>query len=202
MTTLTAHFPYLGFFIILVLGGLGFPFPEGVTLIICGFLIGAKIVEPFIMFFVVYLGVLTGDFLSFYIGRKYGRSILSSRRFKKILSPAKISTFERKFDKFEIPFMLLAGRLISGVFLVAGIIGISRQKFLIVDAISAFVAIIIWLGIGYVGGSSFRVIRTGIVRIEHVAALLLIILTIALVLYVYFRTRGHGDMKSQALKQH
>jgi membrane protein DedA with SNARE-associated domain len=203
LATLITHFPYLGLFVVLILGGLGFPFPEGVTLIICGFLIGAKVVEPLLIFFVVYSGVLTGDFFSYYIGKKYGRrAVVDSKRLKKILSPEKLSSFENRFNKFEIPFMLVAGRLISGVFLVAGIIGISRQRFLIVDSVSAFLAIIIWLAIGYAGGKSFDVIRTGIIRIEHMAALLLIMLVVVLLLYVYFRSRGRGEMETEALKRH
>ncbi|MDA8085270.1 MAG: DedA family protein [Nitrospiraceae bacterium] len=190
METLIAHFPYLGIFIVLVLGGLGFPFPEGVTLIICGFLTGTKVTEPLPIILAAYSGVLTGDFLSFYMGRKYGRSILSSSRFKKILPPAKLAAFESRFNRFEVPFMMLAGRLISGVFLVAGITGVPRQRFLAADAISAFVAVIIWFAIGYAGGSSFTVIRAGIVKIEHVAVLLSLIFAVAILLYVHFRSRG------------
>ncbi|MDA8162858.1 MAG: hypothetical protein M0022_08175 [Desulfobacteraceae bacterium] len=93
--------------------------------------------------------------------------------------------------------MMIAGRLISGVFLVAGIIGIHRQKFLVVDAISAFLGIIIWFGIGYAGGSSFAVIRTCIIKIEHVAALMLIILAVVSLLYVHFRSRRHGEVKTR-----
>ena len=147
------------------------------------------------IFFVAYLGVLAGDCLSFSMGRKYGRAVLSRRIFKNVLSPAKLSSFERRFNKFEIPFMMFAGRLMSGVFLVAGIIGVSPPRFLMADAISALMGIIIWFAIGYAGGSSLAVIRTGIIRIEHVAAFLLIILAVVLLLYVHFRTRRHGEMK-------
>jgi membrane protein DedA with SNARE-associated domain len=36
---ITEHFPYLGIFTLLILGGIGFPFPEDATLILGGFLI-------------------------------------------------------------------------------------------------------------------------------------------------------------------
>lgn len=44
---LVEHFPYLGLLVLLVLGGLGLPFPEDTTLILCGFLISTKVVKLF-----------------------------------------------------------------------------------------------------------------------------------------------------------
>jgi membrane protein DedA with SNARE-associated domain len=38
-TTFINHFPYLGIFLLLILGGMGLPFPEDTTLILSGFLI-------------------------------------------------------------------------------------------------------------------------------------------------------------------
>ena len=37
--TLVEHFPYIGIFILLILGEIGLPFPEDATLILSGFLI-------------------------------------------------------------------------------------------------------------------------------------------------------------------
>jgi membrane protein DedA with SNARE-associated domain len=195
MTSLIIHFPYIGFFVVLVLGGLGFPFPEGITLIICGFLMAANVVEPLPALFAVFSGVLTGDFLSYYIGRKYGRHVITSKRFKKILSPEKLTDLESKFNKIGIPFVLIVGRLISGTFLVAGIMGMSFIKFLVVDVISALIAIIIWFGIGYLGGYSLEVIKSGITRTGHIAALLFTVLTVISLLYIHLRSRKQGRMK-------
>jgi len=46
ISSITGHFPYLGLFILLILGGIGFPFPEGGTLILCGLLISTKVIKP------------------------------------------------------------------------------------------------------------------------------------------------------------
>jgi len=42
-TSLIQHFPYLGLFILLILGTLGLPFPEDGILILGGFLIAHSI---------------------------------------------------------------------------------------------------------------------------------------------------------------
>lgn len=53
---LIEHFPYIGLFILLILGGIGFPFPEGVTLIGGGFLISTSVVQPIPALFISYSG--------------------------------------------------------------------------------------------------------------------------------------------------
>ena len=56
VSSITGHFPYLGLFILLILGGIGFPFPEGVTLILCGLLISTKVIQPVYALVIVYSG--------------------------------------------------------------------------------------------------------------------------------------------------
>jgi membrane protein DedA with SNARE-associated domain len=54
ISSIAGHFPYLGLFVILILGGIGLPFPEGVTLILCGLLISTKVIKPVYALVVVY----------------------------------------------------------------------------------------------------------------------------------------------------
>ncbi|MGE5893104.1 MAG: hypothetical protein ACM34I_03520, partial [bacterium] len=64
MTTLSAiveHSPYAGLFVLLILGGIGFPFPEDATLILCGFLMAQQVIEPVRALVVVYGGLLIAD---------------------------------------------------------------------------------------------------------------------------------------------
>ena len=104
------HLPHLGLFVILVLGGLGFPFPEGVSLIICGFLISSHIAHPYLLIPIALAGVLTGDMLSYLIGRRYGRTILKHRAFKKIVSQKRLDTFEEKLDRKGFLFIFFGKR--------------------------------------------------------------------------------------------
>jgi membrane protein DedA with SNARE-associated domain len=111
------------------------------------------------------------------------------------LSPEKLTDLESKFNKIGIPFILIVGRLVSGTFLVAGIMGMSFIKFLVVDVISALIAIIIWFGIGYLGGYSLEVMKSGITRIGHIAALLFTVLTVVSLLFIHIRSKRQGRMK-------
>lgn len=189
---LIEHFPYMGLFILLILGGIGFPFPEDTTLILCGFLISADVIKPLPALTVVYSGVLAADFALFLFGRKYGRMIVSLRKFRKIISPEKLSLLEERFHKRGV-IVILVGRHLAGlraqIFLVAGVMKMSPLKFLASDAVSSIFTIILMVGAGYMGGNSLEVIRKYLTRIEHVAVLAAILSLSLYLLYRFFKSR-------------
>lgn len=177
------HLPHLGLFVILVLGGLGFPFPEGVSLIICGFLISSQIAHPFLLIPIALAGVLTGDMLSYLIGRRYGRTILKYRAFKKIVSQKRLDSFEEKLDRKGFLFIFFGGRFMSGIFLVAGIMGMPQRKLLLCDTISAITGMVIWGGIGYMSAHSLEIIRQDMTVVEHLAILVGVLFLIGYLFY-------------------
>ncbi|NWF98434.1 MAG: VTT domain-containing protein [Nitrospirae bacterium] len=183
LSSITGHFPYLGLFILLLLGGIGFPFPEGVTLILCGLLISSKVIQPVYALVIVYSGVLIGDYLFYSFGRKYGRMIIKLRGFRKVLPPHRLEMLENKFNKYGILFILIGGRLIGEIFLVAGILKMPRIKFLVIDLLSSLLTVIVWVGVGYVGGHTLQIIKKDILRIEHITVFFIV----SIVIYLFFR---------------
>ena len=178
------HLPYLGVFIILVLGGLGFPFPEGVTLMLCGFLVLSHIADPFIIVPVALIGILTGDMLSFTTGKHFGRAILTHRVFQKIVSQKRLEIFERKFNKRGLLFIFFGGRFISGIFLIAGIMRMPQLKLFLCDALSALTGIVVWGSIGYMSAHSVEILRQDMTRIEH---LVILVVVIFLIFFLFYR---------------
>jgi membrane protein DedA with SNARE-associated domain len=181
--TYIEHIPYLGLFAILILGGLGFPFPEGVTLIIGGILSLSHIISPFIFLPTALSGVIIGDMLSYLIGKKYGHAVIKHRIFNRIVSQKRLSMFEEKFDRKGILFIFIAGRLVSGIFLIAGIMKMPLSKLFFYDIASTFSAIIIWGGIGYISGNSLAIITKDITRIEHFAILIVVVFLTVFLFY-------------------
>jgi membrane protein DedA with SNARE-associated domain len=179
---IVSHFPYLGFFILLILGGIGFPFPEGGSLILCGLLISTKVISPLYALAVAYSGVLIGDFLFYSFGRKYGRMIIMHRGFSKILSQKRLAFLENMFNKWGILFIFIGGRLIGEIFLVAGILKMPRLKFLIIDALSSLLTVVMWIGLGYIGGHTLQIIREDIARIERILIYFFMAMVISLLL--------------------
>jgi len=186
---LVGHFHYFGLFVLLVLAGIGFPFPEGITLMLCGFLISHDIIRPLYALIVVFTGILTGDLLIFFLGRKYGHKVVTLKIFHRILSPQRLSSLENTFDRRKILYILLGRYLGSSVFLVAGILRIPYLRFLGLDIVSSFLAISLFVGAGYLGGKSIRVLKRDFARIEHWGILLAVVLLAAYLCFRYFKAR-------------
>lgn len=186
---ITEHFHYIGIFILLVIGGMGFPIPEGVTLIASGFLISHGIIRPIPALVVVFTGMLTGDMIIFYIGRKYGRMVVTHRKFHRIISPERLAVLEDKFNKWRTPFILFGRHLGFHVFLVAGIMRMPFLKFLALDIVSSVLTIAVMVGLGYIGGNSLQLIKRDIIRIEHIGILLVISLLAIYLIFRHIRTR-------------
>lgn len=192
ISTLTEHFPYLGIFALLILGGIGLPFPEDTTLILSGFLVAQEVIKPFQTFLVVYFGLLTTDFFLYWVGKKYGRRVVEHKRFYKIISPEKLLNLKKKFKKWGI-WVVFFGRHLLGlraqIFIGAGVMRMSAIKFLMADAATALFTIALMGGIGYLGGNSIQVLKKDITRIEHIAIMVLMILLVCGMFFWYFKNR-------------
>ena len=192
LNELVGNFPYMGLFILLILGAIGFPFPEGITLIICGFLIFNNVIEPLPAIMAAYSGILIGDLIAYSIGRKYGRMVVTHKRFQWIISTAQLSRLENKFNKKGTLFIMIGGHLLGEIFLVAGVMKMPVSKFIISDAIASLFAIAIWTEIGYIGGNSLEIIKRDIIRVEHMAILLI---TLLLIIFLFYRRFNHPKNK-------
>jgi membrane protein DedA with SNARE-associated domain len=186
------HFPYLGVFLLLILGGIGFPFPEDTTLMLSGFLIAHDVIQPLPAFLVIYTGLLITDFFLYLMGRKYGRMLVEHKRFRRIISSNRLSELEEKFKKRGV-WVVLVGRHLLGlraqIFLVAGVMRMSAIKFLMADAVTALLTIALMGGIGYAGGNSIQVLKKDVTRIEHIAILVFMVLLASWIIFKYFKNR-------------
>jgi membrane protein DedA with SNARE-associated domain len=194
------HFPYVGLLILLILGGIGLPFPEDTTLILCGFLISNEVVKPIPALFVVYSGLLITDFFLYSIGKKYGHNVVHHEKFQKIISPARLLKLEEKFHKGEILFILFGRHLVglrAQIFIVSGVMKMNPLKFLITDAFSSLFTIALMVGAGYVGGNSLQVIKKDITKVEHIAILLILFLIVIFIFYKFYRYRHHKDFRAK-----
>jgi len=196
ISAVTEHFPLLGLFALLILGGIGLPFPEDTTLILAGFLISHHVIKMLPSLIVVFIGALIADMLIFFAGRKYGRRIVEFPRFRKIMTVERLLTVEKRFRKHGALF-ILAGRHLIGLraqlFLVAGVMKMPVLKFVLADAISLSLTVAVMVGAGYVGGNSLQILKKDISRVEHVLIFLAVIVLGIVLLLRYFRSGKGSD---------
>lgn len=197
ISALIEQFPYVGLFTLLILGGVGLPFPEDATLILCGFLISNEIVKPVPALLSVYAGLLLADFILYLFGKKYGRMIVTNKRFHRIISHERLLSIEERFNK-RGSLVILFGRHLWGLraqlFIVSGVMRMPALKFILVDAFTSIFTMALMIGAGYVGGNSLQVLRKDISRIEHAAIFLAALL---LFVYLLFRYIKPGRNKKQ-----
>lgn len=187
------HFSYLGLFILLLMGGIGFPFPEDAILIMTGFFIFHNVMKPVPALVTIYAGLLVTDYFLYFMGKKYGRMIVTHKKFYKIVSPEQLSKLEKKFEQ-KGSLLIFIGRHVAGLraqlFIVAGVMKMSAVKFLVVDGITSVFTIALMVGAGYMGGNSLQVIRKDLSRVEHIAIFLLVIVFSLYMISRYFKSRG------------
>ena len=204
-TTLIDHFPYVGIFALLILGGIGLPFPEDATLILSGFLVAHKAITPLPTFFTIYAGLLVSDFFLYLVGKKYGRMVVEHKKFRRIISADRLSKLEEKFKKRDV-WVILIGRHFLGlraqIFLVAGVLKMPAIKFLTADAATALLTIAFMGGIGYIGGNSVQILKKDLTRIEHIAIVVLMVLVAGWIGYKHFKgtKKFEGDKKGAKIE--
>jgi len=187
MTCFINNYPYAGIFLTLVLGGVGLPFPEDATLLLCGFLIAHGTIKLFPTFLVVFPLLLTTDFFVFFVGKKYGRMLVQHQTFRKWISPEKFSKLEENFRR-RGALVVLFGRHILGLktqlLLLAGVTKMSVKKFLIVDGATALLTVgIFWGGIGFLGEERIEMFKAEATKFGHIATVVFLIVLASWVCY-------------------
>ncbi len=158
LTSLFERFSYFGILLCLVLGSVGFPFPEDAVIICCGFFIAQRTLSPAPALMAIFAGVLISDLIIFSLGRHFGRRIVTHKWFGRILSAERLALIERRFIAYGT-WVILIGRQLFGirsqVLLMAGITRMPFRSYLISDIPAALVTMAIMITVGYTGGKAF-----------------------------------------------
>jgi membrane protein DedA with SNARE-associated domain len=127
-------------FLILVLCGLGLPLPEDVSLILGGFLAYSGAVHVEAMVVTGFLGILAGDSIIFFAGRRIGRNLNPDSWIGKHVTPEKLGRVEGLFQRWGQK-IVMAARFMPGVrapvYFSAGTSGIPYYRFILFDGLAA-----------------------------------------------------------------
>ncbi len=137
---------------LLLAGALGLPVPEDIPLILAGVLVQMGKAKLVWIALVCYFGILIGDLIIYFVGRRLGPKLFQKAWFKSRLSSSRLRRVKFRLEKRSLLMILLARHLFyfrTITFLICGAVRMQFMKFLIADAIAALVSVPLMLGLGY-----------------------------------------------------
>ncbi len=127
-------------FLILILCGLGLPLPEDVSLILGGYLAYSGAVQVQWMVLTGFVGILAGDSIIFFAGRRIGRNLNPKSWIGKHVTPDSLKRVEGLFSRWGQK-IVMAARFMPGVrapvYFVAGTSGMAYPRFIVFDGLAA-----------------------------------------------------------------
>jgi len=139
---------YLGLFLVLMAAGLGVPLPEDIPLVAAGWLVHKGQAELGLMIATGLVGVLLGDSILYFLGRRYGTQIFEHRWLRRIAKPWLLEKARVKYADHGAK-ILFAARFMPGLravlFLTAGTVRVPYWKFLLIDGLAALISVPTWI---------------------------------------------------------
>lgn len=132
---------------------LGLPVPAVIVLLATGAAIGTGQISPATAITASVIAALLGDFIWYELGSRKGRSVLGALCRLSLEPDTCIRTTENVYDRYGMTAIVFA-KFVPGLSTVApplaGVVGIGRFRFLLLDLAGAFAWIIAYVGAGWV----------------------------------------------------
>ncbi|MGH7213767.1 MAG: DedA family protein [Tepidisphaeraceae bacterium] len=198
---------YIVLFGLLFACGLGLPLPEDIPLLGAGYLVQQGKMNLVIAPVLAWLGIIGGDCVLYYMGRKFGLEITRVPFVGKHLTKERILKAEHLFERWGI-WVVGIGRMFAGIrgamVVAAGAIRFNFVKFVIADGIAAIVSGGLFVALGYWLGKKFgsiREIKERMKGVEHWVYLGVGVAVVLIVLYAWWRHRRHKTLSEVALEK-
>ncbi|MEW6056375.1 MAG: DedA family protein [Bdellovibrionota bacterium] len=147
--------PYIAAFTVLLLCGLGLPIPEDITLFAMGLLSYYGLVDFKLSIVVCMVGVLFGDSVIYFIGRKYGLKLTQRGIFAKVLPPDRMERVREMFLKWGNK-VIFAARFMPGLraptYFSAGTLHLPFRIFFFYDGLASILSVPLLVGVVYYFG--------------------------------------------------
>ncbi len=179
-------------FVILIACGLGLPIPEDIPIVISGILISDGSIDFSHALFVSMSGVLLGDSIIYWAGRRWGVRISKHRYISKIIKPNMIRSASIAFRRYGNKIIFI-GRFIPGfrapIFFFVGMRKKSFWLFLTIDGIAALISVPLWILVGKIFAENLPALENAIKELKMGTLLVLVFIVMLFVLGSYIRKR-------------
>lgn len=204
MLTFGGFTPYFLLFGILLACGLGIPIPEDITLFVGGMLAYNGVINVWITIAVCMAGVLIGDSIIFFLGRKYGPSLTDKPFFHKFLSPQRLAIVKEKFQQ-KGNRVIFAARFMPGLraptFFSAGTLHLPFRVFFFYDGAAALISVPTIVYVVYYFGAMADQVMDKIRHVEHGIIFVVLAIVLFLVAKWYFGNRKKIQTAATAVKK-
>ena len=196
--TANADYAHWVVFGLLILAGFNVPVSEDLMIIISGVLAGTVVPQNlYKLFFAVFLGSYLSDWISYGLGRKFGKHLWDIPWFARFINKEKLSHVQKYFKKHGF-LTLLLGRFIpfgvrNCIFLSAGMAKMPFLKFILGDGIACFISNTVLFSLSYTFAENYDLI------IHHTKAFNTVIFSVFAVLIVLFFVRKYIKKKKNSL---
>lgn len=184
LIALISHWGYPAIFLAVVLGNVGVPVPEETILGLAGYLVWRGELRFSIVLVVGVLSAVVGDNIGYWLGRKYGRTVIE-RYANKIMSPQRLESAERLVERYGSYGVFFArfvpvARFMSGP--LSGATGLKFAPFFVANLIGAslYVPVVVGMGygVGYGLGPRIEALRHITGQVEHIVLVAALIVTL------------------------
>ncbi len=146
------RFSYAAIIVVLVLCGLGLPLPEEVPILTSAILAASGTLHPWWALGSLMVGIMLGDSVIYWLGRRWGSHVLEHRFAKRMLPPERRDKIAGYFDKYGA-WIIFFGRFLPGLraplFLTAGTMRVSFWTFCGMNGAAAIISVPTSFGLAY-----------------------------------------------------
>ena len=137
---------------LLLICGLGVPIPKDIILVSGGYVASESGHAVLPMILIGLVGIMAGDSLIFWLGRRIGTARVSRSFLGRVITPERLARAEELFHRHHEK-IFIAARFMPGVravtYFSAGAIGVPFWKFFLFDGLAALVSAPLWVILGY-----------------------------------------------------
>ncbi len=198
--------PYLVVFAVLLGCGLGLPMPEDISLIFGGFLVFEERAALPLMMLTGYLGIILGDSMIFYFGRRIGSKVgaRTGGFFSRIVTPQKRARVEGLFKRHGEKIVMIA-RFLPGVravtYFTAGSVGMRYSHFIFFDSVAALGSAPIFVYLGYRFGGQLEFLLHQIAKGQRGVIAGIVGLLVIGVIVTRWRSKRETKANEEALRE-
>jgi membrane protein DedA with SNARE-associated domain len=159
-----------GMFLLLVVGGLGFPVPEDVTLLGSGILVRGGSISLWQAIAVGIAGVCLSDWIVYLTGRRYGPTVVRHPLVARVLRSEHVDAVDAAVRRHGA-WAVFVARFVFGAriatFLSAGTFGVSASRFAMADSAGGVLFVSAMVTLGFVFAHEAQRVAAEVGRAEH-----------------------------------